>query len=134
MQLAKRAVNEAMKEITGRPKPLVAACVSPYATHVAGEYSGDYKGIDDEGLKEFHRNRLIILASEKPDILAMETVPRLQEVRVLMELLNEPEIDALNIPAYIAVCCRDAEHLTSGETVEDLVALINDMKPKTRLL
>ena len=57
VQLGKRAV--AMVDfgglIDGRPRPLVAASVSPYGAQIGAEYTGDYKGIDDEGLKEFHR-------------------------------------------------------------------------------
>ena len=66
----------------------MAASVSSYGAFLYGEeYTGNYNGISDEDLATFHRKQIHILAVEKPDILAIETVPCLQEVKVFLKLI-----------------------------------------------
>ena len=131
-------MDEAWKIIkekdVSRPKPLVAGSISTYAAQIGAEYNGEYNGVDDEFLKTFHRARMISIANEKPDILACETIPRLQEVRVILELINEPEIKAIGVPAWISITCSDGEHLNSGEKVSDFIELIKEYEGKTELL
>jgi len=76
-----------------RRRPLVACSIGPYGAFLANaaEYTGEYD-MSREQLKEFHRQRLrILLAKEKPDLLACETLPILEEAEVLVELLEEEE-------------------------------------------
>jgi homocysteine S-methyltransferase len=94
VELAKSARDEAWAEIVkndqngSRPFPLVAASVSSYGAFLYGEeYTGNYNGISDEDLAIFHRKQMHLLAGEKPDILAIETVPCLQEVKVFLKLI-----------------------------------------------
>ena len=65
-----------------------------------------------------------LLAGEKPDILAIETVPLLQEIRVFLELISEPEYQKLGVPVWFAVAAKDEKHLGSGEHILELVKLI----------
>ena len=61
-----------------RPYPLVAASVSPYGSCLGGHaYDGEYGGISDKDLAKFFRKHIYILAEEKPDLLAIETIPNL---------------------------------------------------------
>jgi len=110
-----------------RCKPLAAVSIGPYGAFMAdgSEYRGGY-AIGEVELAAWHLERLEILAMAGGDVLAMETVPCLDEVRALLGLLRDkfPEM-----PAWIAVSCKDAEHLCSGESLEELMAVIHDPNP-----
>ena len=92
--------------------PLVAASVGPYGAYRAdgSEYRGDY-GIDEDALVAFHAERLALLAEEKPDLLACETLPCLVEARAIVRALRER---AIRIPAWFSFSCRDAAHISDG--------------------
>jgi homocysteine S-methyltransferase len=78
-----------------RPGLLVAASVGPYGAFLAdgSEYRGRY-GITPGRLRDFHGPRLELLASAGPDLLAVETIPDVDEAEVLVELLDEIEVPA----------------------------------------
>ena len=118
----------------GRLEPLVAASVGPYGAYLAdgSEYDGRYvwggigagslpRGIDARvsrsGLADFHRPRLEILASAGPDLLALETMPSLAEVEVLVALLTQVRHPG----AWISFSCRDGAHLWDGSSIEEAV-------------
>lgn len=67
----------------------VAASVGPYGAYRAdgSEYRGRY-GVTATTLRDFHRPRLELLASAEPDLLAVETIPDIDEAAVLAELLT----------------------------------------------
>lgn len=104
------------KNRQNRPMPLVAASVGPYGAFLAdgSEYRGDY-AITEKELEEFHRERLHILTSAGPDLLACETIPCLMEALVLAKLLEEQN----SLYGWISFTARDGSHLSSGESVED---------------
>ena len=52
------------------------------------EYRGRY-GIDAARLRDFHLPRLELLVAADPDLLAVETIPDLDEAAVLVGLLDE---------------------------------------------
>lgn len=113
IQLAQEArdLYLAEREENGRV-PFVAASVGPYGAYLAdgSEYRGDY-GIDEDALVAFHAERLALLAEEKPDLLACETLPCLVEARAIVRALREREI---RIPAWFSFSCRDAAHISDG--------------------
>jgi homocysteine S-methyltransferase len=90
--LARKARDDFWQENsqTNRPKPLVAASVGPYGAYLAdgSEYVGNY-GVTDETLIDFHRTRMSALIEAGADLLAFETIPSLQEAKVLASLLKE---------------------------------------------
>ncbi|XKK36767.1 homocysteine S-methyltransferase [Bacillus sp. A17A.1] len=90
--LARRARDDFWKENiqTNRPKPLVVASVGPYGAYLAhgSEYVGNY-GVTDKTLADFHRSRMSALIEAGADLLAFETIPSLQEAKVLDTLLRE---------------------------------------------
>ena len=106
----------------GRRRPLVAASVGPYGAFLAdgSEYRGDYR-VDEAGLARFHERRLVTLAGSGADLLAVETIPSIQEVRVLGRLLDGLR-DAP--PAWVAFCCRDGAHLADGTPVAEAAASV----------
>jgi homocysteine S-methyltransferase len=77
---------------------LVAASVGPYGAVLAdgSEYRGRY-GLSRAALRDFHRARLDLLAAAEPDLLAVETIPDVDEAEVLVELLDD-----LDLPAWFA--------------------------------
>ncbi len=68
----------------------VAASVGPYGAVLAdgSEYRGRY-GVGKSFLRDFHRPRMELLIAAGPDLLAIETVPDVDEAEVLIELLDE---------------------------------------------
>ena len=113
IQLAQEARDLYLAEREGNGRvPFVAASVGPYGAYLAdgSEYRGDY-GIDEDALVAFHAERLALLAEEKPDLLACETLPCLVEARAIVRALHEREI---RIPAWFSFSCRDAAHISDG--------------------
>ncbi|WP_139492453.1 homocysteine S-methyltransferase [Brevibacillus dissolubilis] len=90
--IARRARDDFWRQNTqtNRPKPLVVASVGPYGAYLAdgSEYVGIY-GVTDETLAQFHRPRMAALIEAGADLLAFETIPSLQEAKVLESLLRE---------------------------------------------
>ncbi|MEO9322142.1 homocysteine S-methyltransferase [Nocardioides sp. C4-1] len=89
---------------TGR-ELCVAASVGPYGAVLAdgSEYRGRY-GVSTAALHDFHAPRLELLASAAPDVLAVETIPDLEEAEVLVPLL-----DALGLPAWFCYSVSGGE-------------------------
>ena len=79
-------------------KRLVAASVGPYGAALAdgSEYRGRY-GVPAARLRDFHLPRLELLASAGPDLMAVETIPDVDEAEVLVELLDE-----IGLPAWFS--------------------------------
>jgi len=139
MRLSVRLVREARDRFVGRvsdpsqvrdgsetrpTKPLVAASIGCYGATLAdgSEYRGQYDlSVDD--LIDWHRPRLETLLEENPDLLACETIPCLAEAEALAKLLAEyPQT-----PAWVSLCCRDAERLSSGELFRDALPFFEDV-------
>lgn len=102
-----------------RRRPLVAASVGPYGAFLAdgSEYKGTYD-LDANGLADFHRQRLQILAASDADVLACETIPSALEARVLVGLLE-------SIPdccAWMSFSCRDGTHISDGTEIAAIAA------------
>lgn len=76
----------------------VAASVGPYGAVLAdgSEYRGRY-GLGDAELERFHRPRLEALAAAGPDVLALETVPDVDEARVLLRAVR-----GLGVPVWLS--------------------------------
>ncbi|MYH52690.1 MAG: homocysteine S-methyltransferase, partial [Gemmatimonadetes bacterium] len=107
----------------GRLRPLVAAGIGPYGAFLAdgSEYRGDY-GISAGDLADFHRRRLHLLAESPCDVLACETLPSLDEARVLAALASETH----EKPAWFSFTCRDEGHLSDGTPVGEVAGWAED--------
>ncbi len=119
VELARRAVAEFPAR-----RVLVAGSLGPYgaALHNGGEYHGNYDCSYDD-LVRFHRERIEIFAqaasSQRPDLLAFETFPSLDEVRAAGEAMSPwPELKA-----WFSFSCRDDKRVSHGERVADCAAL-----------
>jgi homocysteine S-methyltransferase len=97
---------------------LVAASIGPYGAMLAdgSEYTGRY-GLTVTQLAAFHRARLEVLAVTEADLLAVETIPDLDEVVAIAGLLDELP----DATAWISMSCADGGHLRSGAPIEDAV-------------
>jgi homocysteine S-methyltransferase len=89
-RLIVRSVELAREAAFGYPGAQVAASVGPYGAVLGdgSEYRGRY-GLTATQLRDFHRPRLELLLSAGPDILAVETIPDIDEAAVLAELIDE---------------------------------------------
>jgi homocysteine S-methyltransferase len=97
---------------------LVAASVGPYGAMLAdgSEYRGRY-GIPAARLRDFHATRLELLASAGPDLLAVETIPDLEEAALLVGLLEE-----LDVPAWLSYSI-DGDHTRAGQPLAEAFAV-----------
>lgn len=104
----------------GRLRPLVAASIGPYGAclHDGSEYHGNY-GVEREALRDFHRERLDLLADTPADLFAFETIPSQLEAEVLIELLA----DYPGKCAWLSFSCRDGVQVCHGEAFADCAAL-----------
>jgi homocysteine S-methyltransferase len=100
---------------------LVAASVGPYGAVLAdgSEYHGDY-GVSDAFLRDFHRPRMAVLADAGADLLAIETVPSLQEATALLAVLDEMP---RTTRAWLSMSCADDRSTRRGDDVTDAFAL-----------
>lgn len=98
---------------------LVAASVGPYGAVLAdgSEYSGRY-GLTATELYDFHRPRLELLATEQPDLFAVETIPDLDEATVLAGLLEE-----IGIPAWLSFTI-EGDTTRAGQPLADAFAVV----------
>ncbi|NRD80014.1 homocysteine S-methyltransferase [Bacillus sp. BRMEA1] len=125
--LARRARDDFWKENTqhNRPKPLVAASVGPYGAYLAdgSEYVGNY-GVTDERLVEFHRSRIAALIEAGADLLAFETIPSLQEAKVLSSLLREfPEAYA-----WLSFSLKNEKEISDGTKLTECAQVFEEYK------
>lgn len=122
VQQARDAFWQQKEKRVGRPQPLAAASVGPYGAYLAdgSEYRGDY-GASRAELADFHAERLAILVSAGPDILACETLPLLDEARAILDDLRRyPDAGA-----WISFSCKDAEHTCGGDAIADCARLLD---------
>ena len=122
VQQARDAFWQQRAKRIGRPQPLAAASVGPYGAYLAdgSEYRGDY-GASRAELADFHAERLAILVSAGPDILACETLPLLDEARAILDDLRRyPDAGA-----WLSFSCKDAEHTCGGDAIADCARLLD---------
>lgn len=123
--LVRRGVEvarEVRDELATHERPLlVAASVGPFGAVLAdgSEYRGRY-GLTASQLRDFHLPRLELLVAAGPDLLAVETVPDVDEAAVLVPLLDE-----LGVPAWVSYSC-DGVRTRAGQPLEEAFAVVAD--------
>jgi homocysteine S-methyltransferase len=100
----------------------VAASVGPYGATLANgeEYRGRY-GLSVAQLADWHRPRLEVLVAARPDVLAVETVPDVDEAEALAGLLHE-----FGTPAWLSYTIA-GERTRAGQSLEDAFAVAADI-------
>lgn len=96
----------------------VAASVGPYGAALAdgSEYRGRY-GLSVRQLRAWHRSRLEVLAEAGPDVLALETVPDIDEAEALADLVS-----GLELPAWLTFSI-DGQHTRAGQPLPEAFAV-----------
>lgn len=113
------SISAAREAVTGS-SARVAASVGPYGAilHDGSEYRGRY-GLSHEQLVEFHGERLAILTTGGADLLAIETIPDVDEVAALADALAPHAAT----PAWMSFSAADAERTCAGQPIEEAVAV-----------
>ena len=96
----------------------VAASIGPYGAALAdgSEYRGRY-GLSVAALTEWHRPRLEVLADAGPDVLALETIPDIDEAEALVPLVQQ-----LGVPAWLSYTI-DGRNTRAGQPLADAFAV-----------
>jgi homocysteine S-methyltransferase len=113
VELARAARDEA-----GAGERYVAASVGPYGAALAdgSEYRGRY-GLSVAALTRWHRPRLEILAAAGADVLALETVPDVDEAEALVNLVR-----SVGVPAWLSYTI-DGTQTRAGQPLADAFAV-----------
>ena len=145
VKLAKQAVAEHPLTDAARPGPYVVASTGPYGAAMAdgSEYTGNYpKQVTRDALKEFHRRKAKALLECRPDGIAVETIPNLQEVgvvcEVLQELLQEAHQSDPPVACWISLAGRVNDmlkaELNDGSSLTEALKLIRSCDPHRRYI
>lgn len=94
---------------------LIAGAVGPYGAYLANgaEYTGAYHLTDDQ-YRAFHHLRMKALIEAGADFLGIETQARLDEVKVILEMINE-----FDITAWVTFTLKDSGHIADGTPIEE---------------
>ncbi len=87
------------------------------------EYRGDYH-LDPAGYKNFHRERVDILAGAGARIIAFETFPCMEEAAAVAELMDEYR----DILYWIVFTVKDAVSTSHGDNFTDCVKFLHGRK------
>lgn len=120
VRLLRRSVDLAKtaREEAGAAGAQVAASVGPYGAALAdgSEYRGRY-GLSVAQLASWHRPRLEVLADAGADVLALETIPDVDEAEALVTLVR-----SLGAPAWLSYTI-DGDHTRAGQSLADAFAV-----------
>jgi homocysteine S-methyltransferase len=96
----------------------VAASIGPYGAALANgeEYVGRY-GLSVAQLADWHRPRLEVLADAEADVLALETVPDVDEAEALVGLVHD-----LGVPAWLSYTIAGTT-TRAGQSLADAFAV-----------
>ena len=118
-ELLRRSVRVAREVAEEAPGRLVAASIGPYGAYLAdgSEYRGRY-GVSAAVLRDFHAPRLALLETEDPDLIAVETIPDIEEAEVLVDLLDE-----VGLPAWFSYSVR-GDLTSAGQPLDEAYAVL----------
>ncbi|KAK7590705.1 hypothetical protein V9T40_002318 [Parthenolecanium corni] len=121
-------IEKSLKMINEDKEILIAGSVGPYGAFLTdgSEYTGNYiSTCDIEYIKKWHRPRIQALIEGGVDVLAFETIPALQEAKVLIELLKEYP----NMKAWLSFSCKDENYLSYGQSFVEVAEQCWSMNP-----
>jgi homocysteine S-methyltransferase len=120
MRLSVELAKTARDEVGG--DGWVAASVGPYGAALADgeEYVGRY-GLSVDQLVDWHRPRMEVLVDAEPDVLALETVPDVDEAQALVALVHE-----FGTPAWLSYTI-DGTTTRAGQPLADAFAVAADV-------
>ena len=127
--------------------PFVVASTGPYGAAMAdgSEYTGKYPPhVTRQALLDFHTCKArTLLMDGKPDGLAVETIPNIQELGVVCEVLRDLQQQrqqqelqqpgaASPIACWVSLACRNGKEMNDGHTVEEALRIIQSYDPTGR--
>lgn len=114
-----RAARDTRSESDPDGPLLVAASVGPYGATLGdgSEYQGA-SGLSRTELRQWHELRLAVLVDAAPDLLALETVPTLDEATALADLVR-----GSGVPAWLSFTVEGGR-LRSGEPMAEGFRLV----------
>jgi homocysteine S-methyltransferase len=121
-------IAEAAREQYAREsdRPIwIAASLGPYgaALHNGAEFHGQYDiGFDE--LVAFHAERLRVVAETNADLIALETIPSLEEARAILAAL----VQVPSVRGWISFTCKDEARVAHGELLADCAALLDGVE------
>ncbi|MFE2294881.1 homocysteine S-methyltransferase [Streptomyces sp. NPDC059452] len=117
VELARRASDAARRAGPGR-EVWVAASVGPYGAMLAdgSEYRGRY-GLTVRELERFHRPRVAALAGAGPDVLALETVPDIDEAEAMVRVA-----EGTGLPFWLSYSVAGGQ-TRAGQPLEEAFAV-----------
>jgi homocysteine S-methyltransferase len=112
------ALAKAARDEVGVAGRQVAASVGPYGAALAdgSEYRGRY-GLSVAQLEAWHRPRLEVLADAGADVLALETIPDVDEAEALVNLVR-----SLGVAAWLSYTI-DGTRTRAGQPLADAFAV-----------
>jgi homocysteine S-methyltransferase len=123
-RLMRRSVElaAAARDEVGGEGRWVAASVGPYGAALANgeEYVGRY-GLTVAELADWHRPRLEVLADAGADVLAIETVPDVDEAEALMSLVRQ-----IGMPAWLSYTVSGTQ-TRAGQPLAEAFAVAADV-------
>ena len=127
-RIASEAVKlfyETSPDMSKRPHPFIAASAGCYGSFLAdgSEYRGDYH-LDLKEYKDFHRERVDILAGAGAEIIAFESFPCLEEAAAVAELMEEYN----NLCCWIVFTMQDAFRTSHGDNFKECVRFLQGKK------
>ena len=117
------AAREEYRRESGRPV-LIAASLGPYgaALHDGAEFHGRYS-IRFDDLVAFHTERLAVIVDTNAHLVALETVPSLEEAQAIaVALAGFPEISA-----WVSFTCKDGTHVAHGDRLAECVTALEQV-------
>lgn len=120
-QLMRRSVSIAAAVRDEFHERFVAASIGPYGAVLAdgSEYRGRY-GLSVRELRAWHRPRFEILATAGADVLALETVPDIDEAQALVDLATEA-----GMPAWLTYT-TSGTRTRAGQSLADAFSVAAD--------
>lgn len=122
LRLSVRLARQASFQANVDRRLWVAASVGPYGAVLAdgSEYRGRY-GLSHRELVDFHRPRIEVLASASPDVLALETIPDVDEAEALLTVIAD-----IDIPVWLSFSI-DGSVTRAGQPLAEAFALVRDV-------
>lgn len=117
-----RSIDLAYEAKSGEEDIWIVGSVGPFGASLANgaEYTGDYGHITHEELKKFHKERIEVLCFDKRvDIVGLETIPNILEVKVLIDLMEKYKKD------YYLSLSVSGDTLADGSTLDELRKVVS---------
>lgn len=123
VSLALQARERCLIAQPDRIRPLVAGSVGPYGAYLAdgSEYRGDYH-LSEQAYIDFHRPRIGALLEAGCDVIALETIPSLQEASALLKVMEQfPDAQA-----WITFTACDDAHISDGTPITTCIDALSN--------